>query len=97
MDTINETADRAAKSAAGGEIPTGALEVRSYWQNVFLRLRRDPVTVARLPFEQNSCVGATWSPSGETIVFGSGLHDSLHVDFVCLSPVKQSTGGMRYG
>ncbi len=45
MDRINEAADRAAKSAAGGEIPTGALEVRSYWQNVFLRLRRDPVTV----------------------------------------------------
>jgi len=45
MDTINETADRAAKLTAGGEIPTGALEVRSYWQNVFLRLRRDPVTV----------------------------------------------------
>lgn len=45
MDTIDETAARAAKSAAGDEIPTGALEVRSYWQNVFLRLRRDPVTV----------------------------------------------------
>jgi peptide/nickel transport system permease protein len=45
MDTTGEAADRAPKSEDGVEIPTGALEVRSYWQNVFLRLRRDPVTV----------------------------------------------------
>lgn len=45
MDSTDEAIDRTVRSRDGVEIPTGALEARSYWQNVFLRLRRDPVTV----------------------------------------------------
>lgn len=48
MSTSSETAHRTVSLPDGVEIPTGALEVRSYWQNVFQRLRRDPVTVTCL-------------------------------------------------
>jgi peptide/nickel transport system permease protein len=48
MNTSSETARSTISLPDGVEIPTGALEVRSYWQNVFQRLRRDPVTVTCL-------------------------------------------------
>ena len=36
MNSTDEAIDRTVRSRDGVEIPTGALEARSYWQNVFL-------------------------------------------------------------